>query len=300
MRHSSFYGRGALLRIIENMENQQEEDKMSKLLFFDLDGTLVNFDSTILPAAIDAIHKAQANGHKVFVCTGRSYCQMTKEITDIGFDGYVTATGAHILCDDKVIFNHHMEKDSLKWIDHYMKEYEAIPIYQAGASLLISEEKYQSMLDLFRQDDMDERRLNDFIGWFETYKEPFQDFDRIEKMIYFSCKAPFKQVKADLPKGLLLTGSSFTEDDQADSAEITTAEITKSFGIKKVLEYYGLNQKDTIAFGDGPNDLDMLEYANIGVAMGNARADLKEKADYVTDCIDQNGIAKALQHLGLV
>lgn len=76
--------------------------------------------------------------------------------------------------------------------------------------------------------------------------------------------------------------------------------INKSYGMEKYLEYVGLTRKDAIAFGDGPNDLDMLSFAETGVAMGNGLEEVKKLADFVTKDINENGIAYALKELGLI
>ena len=74
----------------------------------------------------------------------------------------------------------------------------------------------------------------------------------------------------------------------------------KILGIKAYLESVGVDVSETMAFGDGENDADMLRFAGIGVAMGNAVDVTKASADYVTDHIDNDGVAKALKHFGLI
>ena len=75
---------------------------------------------------------------------------------------------------------------------------------------------------------------------------------------------------------------------------------TKQLGIDKFLEYYGLDLKDTMAFGDGGNDMQMLQHVSLAVAMGNAGDELKSIADFVTKDVDDEGIAYALKHYGLI
>ena len=75
---------------------------------------------------------------------------------------------------------------------------------------------------------------------------------------------------------------------------------TKQLGIDKFLEYYGLDLKDTMAFGDGGNDMQMLQHVSLAVAMGNAGDELKIIADFVTKDVDDEGIAYALKHYGLI
>ena len=74
----------------------------------------------------------------------------------------------------------------------------------------------------------------------------------------------------------------------------------KSAGIRRYLEEHGLDRSEIMAFGDGENDIDMLKFAGIGVAMGNSSDLVKAAADYVTDTIDNDGIEKALRHFGLI
>lgn len=88
--------------------------------------------------------------------------------------------------------------------------------------------------------------------------------------------------------------------DGTSSGEITQAGINKAYGMEKLLTYLGKTREDAIAFGDGPNDLEMLSYAGIGVAMGNADDSVKEKADMVTARIDEDGIFLALRKLKII
>ncbi|MBW5377106.1 Cof-type HAD-IIB family hydrolase, partial [Brachyspira pilosicoli] len=74
----------------------------------------------------------------------------------------------------------------------------------------------------------------------------------------------------------------------------------KHIGIDKIIEHYGIKLEETIAFGDGGNDISMIKHAHIGVAMGNANKEVKEIADYITDDVDNNGIYNALKHFNII
>ena len=74
----------------------------------------------------------------------------------------------------------------------------------------------------------------------------------------------------------------------------------KSVGIEKLLESFGISPQETMAFGDGGNDIGMLKYVGIGVAMGNAENEVKEAADYTTDAVDEDGIYNALKYFGVI
>ena len=76
--------------------------------------------------------------------------------------------------------------------------------------------------------------------------------------------------------------------------------LTKADGIGAVIRHLGITREETMAFGDGGNDIDMLRYAGIGVAMGNAEDHVKQAADHVTATVDEDGIGKALRHFGIL
>ena len=82
--------------------------------------------------------------------------------------------------------------------------------------------------------------------------------------------------------------------------DVSALGCNKQLGIDLMCRHFGIDVTDTMAIGDGGNDIPMLRHAGIGVAMGNANETVKAEADYVTDTVDQDGIAKALQHFGLV
>ena len=92
-----------------------------------------------------------------------------------------------------------------------------------------------------------------------------------------------------------------------DGYEVCLCDIKQEFadggknrGMERMLHHYGLTRSQSIAFGDGGNDIDMLRYAGLGVAMGNATDETKQAADYVTGSVDDGGIAQALRHFGVL
>ena len=75
---------------------------------------------------------------------------------------------------------------------------------------------------------------------------------------------------------------------------------SKQVGVDKMLDYFGISLDESMAFGDGGNDVLMLKHVGIGVAMGNAEDEVKRAADYVTDSVDEDGVEKALRHFGVI
>ncbi len=83
-------------------------------------------------------------------------------------------------------------------------------------------------------------------------------------------------------------------------ADVTAKGDTKQKGIDEIIRYFGIRLEETMSFGDGGNDISMLRHAAIGVAMGQAKEDVKAAADYVTAPIDEDGISKAMKHFGII
>lgn len=271
---------------------------MGKALFFDIDGTLVNFQGQMPDSAECALRQAQENGHRIVICSGRSVCQIYPWLLDMKFDGIIAASGAYVECGSQVIYEHHMERESLVAALALLKRAGAFYSAQTRDGILTTEDGRKRMLDRFR-----------FIGIKEDIAaqvwknmqvdECLGQRNDIEKLNYFDSRMPIAKMQEQLSSCCDVTAMSF-ENPAEDAGEISSKGINKSFGIRKYIEYACIAAEDTIAFGDGPNDFDMLEYAHVGVAMGNAIDDLKEYADYVTTGIDEDGIEHALQELGLL
>lgn len=126
-----------------------------------------------------------------------------------------------------------------------------------------------------------------------------EECGKIKKFFYHRSDKTIGELEKELGDIFTIEAASFRKD-RGDCGEICCKGINKSYGMEKYLEYVGLTRKDAIAFGDGPNDLDMLSFAETGVAMGNGLEEVKKLADFVTKDINENGIAYALKELGLI
>ena len=106
------------------------------IVFFDLDGTLISDDEAyIIPdSAVNAIHKAQKNGHLMYVDTGRTVMNVEQRIRDIGFDGYICGCGMYIECDGKVIYQHTLSSELCKNVAKLVFECNMTPMYEHSKS----------------------------------------------------------------------------------------------------------------------------------------------------------------------
>ncbi|MFA9463591.1 MAG: HAD family hydrolase [Velocimicrobium sp.] len=269
-----------------------------KVVFLDIDGTLIGFDGTLPDSTRAAIRRARKNGHHMVLCSGRSRFQMYPSLLALGFQGIVGAAGAFVECEGEEIYHHYMEEEKRKWITAYLESNQFVYSMQADSGMVINERCKHIMLGIYKAYGMDEKRLRRLVGNMEV-REDVWNQPREEKIIYYKSPFPLEMVKKDIAPYFEAVASSLEEPD-AFSGEIGPANINKATGMQIYLNHVGVGQEDTIAIGDGPNDLEMIQYAKVGVAMGNAQQVIKKAANLVTKRVDENGIYHAFEQLGLL
>ena len=271
----------------------------TKVLFFDIDGTLINFAGVMPRSAQDALKRARANGHKVILCTGRSKCQIHEWLKEFGVDGMICAAGAYVEYQGTVIAHHRIAPAALAKVIDFLEKENIVYGIQCTTQSVSTTNGVRTMKKMFKERfHMEEEQIETFFGETEFDDNPRGRTD-VDKMIYYDSPLGITQVQEALAPEFDVRLSSFEKPDET-SGEITQAGITKAYGMQQILGHLSMNSADAIAFGDGPNDLDMLEYAGTGVAMGNAGESVKKAADMVTEHIDQDGVYLAMEKLGLL
>ena len=163
---------------------------------------------------------------------------------------------------------------------------------------MISGKNKERLLEYGKKLKMDEAYVEQFLGSLYVQEQAW-DNENEEKIVYFESDASVEQMHRDLlPYFDVVPGSMIGADEK--SGEIGINGINKATAMRIYLEHVGIARENRVAIGDGPNDLQMMEYAGTGVAMGNAREEVKERADLVTADIDDDGIWKAFEALGLI
>lgn len=281
-----------------------------KLLFFDIDGTLVGFDQKMPASTKEALRRAKENGHKLFLCTGRCRTQIYPWLlSDNPFDGMVMAAGANVYVEGQQIAHKTFGPARMKaLVDFFESE---------GASYFAQNEDGVVMSNRCLEVESARMTKTFGVGFGEDPKEAFekmlgkltlddeisaapQKFGDMETIIYSSSPLAVPQMREKFaPLGIMITEASIKKSTPYEG-EVTVLGVTKREGMKAVGDFYGMTRDDMIAFGDGPNDLQMLEYAGTGVCMGDGAQAAKEKADYITDALAEDGILHAMEHLGLV
>lgn len=258
---------------------------MIKAVFFDIDGTLVSFNTHKIPnSTLLALDELKKRGVKIFIASGRSWRQM-QELRDFPkFDGYVLLNGSCcVTSEGEVIHSHCIPEDDLERLATFCKE-RSFPVefvYENRESMTESTPLVEAawanvnipVPPVIPMDICSKKNVYQ-LGIFLNREE--------EKEINITDK---------------LMPGCMTMRWSPDFFDVVPKGSCKSVGIDKIIAHYGIRLEETMAFGDGGNDIDMLRHVAIGVAMGNASTDVKAAADYVTTSVDDNGILNALHQL---
>lgn len=255
---------------------------MIKAIFFDIDGTLLSYHThQVLPGTVQAFRELHARGIRTFVSSGRPMVLIPK--MPITFDGYITVNGGLCMARDEVLLRNPIRReDCRKWLD-YVAQNDLVTM------CFTEDEMYINRID----DDV--MRLHDQLGF---QMPPLQPLDNLrDKEAYqFIAMQPAEHDSRVLA---LLSHCRMPRWHPAFS-DVIPDDSSKAVGIECILNHFGIARHETMAFGDGANDIEMLEYVDTGVAMGNATDFVKQHADFVTDSADDEGILHALQHFGII
>lgn len=258
---------------------------MIKALFFDIDGTLVSFKTHQIPqSTVDALREAKAKGIKVYISTGRpvAFINNLGQIEDL-IDGYITTTGALCIVGDEKFGYHCIEKESVgKIINASCRFGKSCIVVGAEHIGIVNDSE-----ELTRQFREGLNLQYDFYPLEGVLREP------ILQLSPFFNAAEEAEVMRDVKDCVSSRWNpAFTD--------ITNVEADKGKALIEMARHEGFTIDETIAFGDGGNDIPIIKMAGIGVAMGNAREEVKTVADYTTTDIDNDGVRNALLHLNVL
>lgn len=258
---------------------------MIKAAFFDIDGTLLSHKTNSVPeSARYAIRALRETGILTFIATGRhkTALQELKPLAGLEFDGAITLNGQYCYNQKEMIYGNPIRKEDIALLLSYLQ---AHPL---PCGFLEADRVYMNF-----QNDL-VRTVHEAI-----HSAPFPpgDLSRgLEQDIFQAILYASDQQLAALPP----LGQIGLTKWHLGGVDLIPAGGGKAVGIQKVLEYYGIDRSETIAFGDGENDIDMFHAVNISVAMGNAADSVKRESIYVTTDVDDDGIYKALKHFGIL
>ncbi|NHM29461.1 Cof-type HAD-IIB family hydrolase [Neobacillus terrae] len=254
------------------------------MIFFDIDGTLLNHDKALPSSTKKAINRLKDLGHELAIATGRAPFMFEDLRNELGIHTYVSFNGQYVVYNGTPVYTNPLDKDDLFSLtdyamsndnpliyEHYDNMYSNIenhPFIKDGiGSLKIS---HQPIFDpkFYRENEIYQSLLFCTAEEEEAYREKFSRFEFV-RWHEFSMDV--------LPKG----GS-------------------KAIGIKSLIQHLNIPMENVYAFGDGLNDIEMLTFVKNSVAMGDAVELVKKAAKYVTKPVDEDGILRGLELVGLL
>ncbi len=256
---------------------------MIKVIFFDIDGTLISRNTKrIADSTFEALDKLRAKGIKLCVATGRAKVSVPDYFLD-HFDLIVSLNGQWVYDRENTYIRHQLEEEDVRLlVDFALKK--IAPVY------FVVEDGYFV------------NYVNDqILAEVATHNIPMPRVDdplrALEEPVYAA--SVFLDPEGEIE---LLSKARNLEGTRWDDMffDVVLKGLGKHTALIEVCEYFGIDPKQSMAIGDGGNDISMLKAAGIGVAMGNANDDVKAAADYVTDDEDNDGIMKALKHFRLI
>ncbi len=244
-------------------------------VFLDIDGTLLSDSFIIHERNQKAIAAAREKGHMVFINTGRSLGNIPEVLSSqFNVDGVICGSGAMIIMNGETVFQASMSKDLIRRLTEYAFENRKLWYIFEGLKKV-----YAVSNDIRKRADF-QIPLNKP----EDYH--VMDDDEIQ-VLAMGVEVPsdFKELFKD----------EITVFQFETYADCVIKGLNKATGIEKVLELTGIKRENTIAIGDSNNDMDMINYAGVGVAMANSQQSILDIADYITDSAKDCGVAAAIE-----
>ncbi|MBS4207778.1 Cof-type HAD-IIB family hydrolase [Bacillus sp. FJAT-50079] len=256
---------------------------MKKIVFFDIDGTLLDHEKNLPVAVKEAVKTLQNNGVYTAIATGRGPFMITSLLKELDIESYVAFNGSYVVFNNEVIYTKPLARESLGQLAKKAED--------NGHPLVF----------------MNEHTLKSNVSYDERISQSLKSL----KLIHPDHDPNFYH-KEEIYQALLFAKEGETdyisefEDSQTfirwheTAMDIVPKGGSKAEGIKKLIERLGFEMENVYAFGDGFNDVEMLQTVGMGVAMGNAHEAVKMHADYVTTDVDDNGIVNGLKAVGLL
>ena len=273
-----------------------------KIIFLDVDGTLVDYEGNLPDSAVRAVRLARASGHRVYICTGRSRAEVYPALWEIGLDGMIGGNGSYVEDDGKVVMHQMMSGEQCRqvvdWLQGHGLEFYlesnsglyASADFETGAAEAVreysrrksGEESVMTVRDAFPDMIYGENLYREDVNKISFVLGSYQD--------YLDAADAFPDLQAGTWGGI---------GETALFGDLGVKDITKAHAIDVLLQHLNAERADTIAFGDARVDIPMLEYCACGVAMGNGGPEIRAMADLVTDDVEHDGLWHAFRKLGL-
>ena len=265
-----------------------------RLIALDLDGTLLNSQKKLSAENRQALEKCIARGIQIVPCTGRNAKEIPEEIKSIrGIHYAVTINGATIedLQAGEILGRYSLKKETAIEIIQLLKQFHVMYDAYINGEVLYDEcflgqwKEYNISLVVQKYIELAHYPISNFDDYMKNWNG---EVDKI--CFYFSDLNEREEARSILKN----RGDIFVSSPIENDLEINALDASKGSGLCRLAAMLGVKQEEIMAFGDENNDLSMIQWAGLGVAMANGIPKLKAIADYVTTSNDESGVAEAI------
>ncbi|REK65731.1 MULTISPECIES: Cof-type HAD-IIB family hydrolase [Cohnella] len=254
-----------------------------KIVFFDIDGTLVDEEKQIPGDAAKAIRELQEKGIVTAIATGRAPYFFQPIAAEVGIASYISLNGAYVVHDGAPIYKHTIPRTALETLVGLAATHGHPLVFQGSEGYFANADAHPHVIESISSLKVE---LPGFNPSFWETDEIFQAF--------LHCEEHEEHLYGELLNELRLVRW------HQKAMDVLPNGGSKARGIEQLLKHLGIAPEEAVAFGDGLNDKEMLSFVGLGIAMGNAHEQLKPYADYVTARVDEGGIVSGLRYAGLI
>ena len=277
-----------------------------KTIFLDADGTLFHHKGYVPESAFEAIERAQKNGHKIVLCTGRQKTEIYGGMETIPYDAMIVGSGSCVIVNDEIVFDEGFDKDDLQYVIQYLNKHEIPATFESTHKIYGTKKTVEELENLKKiwcghldEDEYEKHGVVLMANQVELVDEEELIHLPINKISFMETDLPFTFINKDLSERFHLVRATFTPFGE-DGGEIMNKKHSKASGIDIIQKTMNLNPKDFISIGDGDNDLAMFDKCAFNIAMENGTEAIKKKADYITTDLENDGIYNAFKYLELI
>lgn len=254
-----------------------------KIVFFDIDGTLLNTRHVIPSATIEAVRRLRKNGVQIAIATGRSPYHLMPIAKELQIDTFVSFNGSYVVSQGRVVHHTPFEIQTLEKLEAMANRNHHPMVFLSAEGCFANVSDHPQVIESFDSLRLPAPQKRDRYWEEAPIYQAFLYCNTQEEAPYVG---GFREVS-------YVRWHKYTLD-------VLPPQGSKARGIEALLSHFGYSPDEAVAFGDGLNDKEMLSYVGMGVAMGNAHEELKPLANRITRHVDEDGIHFGLAQLGLI
>ncbi|MBT2534530.1 HAD-IIB family hydrolase [Arthrobacter sp. ISL-48] len=274
--------------------------RTSRAVFLDVDGTYADFG--VVPTGhVRAVREAREAGHRVLLCTGRPVPMLSASILEAGFDGVVASAGAYVKVAGEVLVDRRFSADLAARAMAVLDAHDVVYILESQECLYVPKgaiERLRTIIEAHFQRGSDGKAVGSSV--ILDALKPITNAVNVSfaKISVFDSPIPMDRLADQVGRDIAIIENSIAGEGR-HAGELYQRGISKADGVAAVAAHLGINRGDTVAIGDGQNDLEMIAYAGVGIAIEGSSPELMALADRTAAPPHREGLVAAFADLGL-